>query len=500
MKIYFSTLFYFFILSFIGFSANALLAEEIQYLTQTINILNPQNTLQETFLPFVLVLSALVINIAILSYHFFYRKKQRNKITTLKKQVSQLKKFAYFNPVSHLKNRISFQQDIPFYQKPVCLLVNITRFKQINDFYGTEAGDYILKKFGIFLEAIRKKFFSNSALYHLDSDDFAIVYDDALVNKSKLEKEIVDTLFAIGEKKKYYYNEIEIHIDFSIGISRGEKLLERADMVLKYIRKHTRLPYLEFDEALNLQSTIETNLQTVHLINHALKKNHVLPFFQPIIDNKTGNIYKYECLVRIKSDTKEYSLPENFFEAVEGTNYYREVTIVMLKKSIEYFRQNNFLFSVNISVSDILDEQINSLIEKILSQNPQVAKRLTFEILENEPILDYKTVNNFIEKFKTLGCAFAIDDFGSGYANLNHLIKLKIDYIKIDGSLIQNLDKDQNAKIIVRTIVDFAFLAKIKTIAEYVHSQEIYHLVKELNVDFSQGFYLGKPEQSLSTF
>ena len=120
--------------------------------------------------------------------------------------------------------------------------------------------------------------------------------------------------------------------------------------------------------------------------------------------------------------------------------------------------------------------------------------RITFEILETEEIENYNLLYKFISKIKELGCKFAIDDFGTGYSNLEHLMKLKVDYLKIDGSIIKRMPEDKGARILTEAVVSFSKELKIKTIAEFVSDQNIYEMVKLLGVDYSQGYYLGKPE------
>jgi EAL domain-containing protein (putative c-di-GMP-specific phosphodiesterase class I) len=123
-----------------------------------------------------------------------------------------------------------------------------------------------------------------------------------------------------------------------------------------------------------------------------------------------------------------------------------------------------------------------------------VAQNIIFEILESESIDNFKEVIEFIENVKAMGAKIAIDDFGSGYSNFHYLLKLKPDFIKIDGSLIKNLDNDEKAQIIVETIVAFAKKLDIKTVGEFVHSDSIFKKTKEIGIDQSQGFYLGKPK------
>lgn len=123
----------------------------------------------------------------------------------------------------------------------------------------------------------------------------------------------------------------------------------------------------------------------------------------------------------------------------------------------------------------------------------RIGHRLVLEIVESEGIENFDYVNRFIEDVKALGCKIAIDDFGTGYSNFEYLLKLKADYIKIDGSLIKNLDHDKDAELIVRLLLDFAKHQNIQTIGEFVHSDAVYQKVKSMGIDYSQGYYLGEP-------
>nr|WP_297890535.1 EAL domain-containing protein [Sulfurihydrogenibium sp.] len=122
---------------------------------------------------------------------------------------------------------------------------------------------------------------------------------------------------------------------------------------------------------------------------------------------------------------------------------------------------------------------------------------MTFEILESEGIENYEDVSGFIKEVKSYGSKIAIDDFGSGYSNFAHMLKLDVDYLKIDSSLIKNIHQDKNSQIIVQTIVGFAKKLGIKTIAEFVHNREVFEKVRELGVDYSQGYYIGEPKPEI---
>ncbi len=179
-------------------------------------------------------------------------------------------------------------------------------------------------------------------------------------------------------------------------------------------------------------------------------------------------------------------------QIAKDNKLYSEITKIIYTKAYEIFKNNNEKFSLNLSIDDIYDEEIVDLINKLFV-NSSLSKRLTFELLESEAIQDYKIVENFITQTKKNGITFAIDDFGSGYSNFAHILNLNIDFIKIDGSLIKNIDKDENSKKIVKVISTFAKETNIAIVAEYVENENISNILKELGVEYFQGFYFYKP-------
>jgi len=145
----------------------------------------------------------------------------------------------------------------------------------------------------------------------------------------------------------------------------------------------------------------------------------------------------------------------------------------------------------------VRDIENRELTERIFEFLKSYRNDIIFEILESESIRNYRTVSQFIKEVKKLGAQIAIDDFGSGYSNFEFILKLDVDYIKLDSSLIKDIDRNINSQIIVETIVGFAKRLGKKTVAEHVHSEEVFEVVKELDVDFSQGFYFGKPSPNI---
>ncbi len=150
--------------------------------------------------------------------------------------------------------------------------------------------------------------------------------------------------------------------------------------------------------------------------------------------------------------------------------------------------------SLNLSFKDILDTDFLTSLDKNLDRiDDEKKNRIIFEILESDYITDYTLLEEFIVKYRRQGIKIAIDDFGTGYSNFSHIMKIRPDYIKIDGSLIKNINTDKNSYELVKSVIDFSKALNIKVIAEFVHSREVYNIVFDLGVDEFQGFYLGQP-------
>ncbi|NPA73785.1 MAG: EAL domain-containing protein, partial [Epsilonproteobacteria bacterium] len=170
---------------------------------------------------------------------------------------------------------------------------------------------------------------------------------------------------------------------------------------------------------------------------------------------------------------------------------------IMLQKSFEKFKDSDKYFSVNISLNDIVNIETVKYIELLIKENEDTAKRLIFEILESEGIEDFDVTKKFIDKVRSMGVKIAIDDFGSGYSSFRYISEIKPDFIKIDGSLIEGIMQNRESLIMVKNIVSMAKDLNIITVAEFVSSEEIFDILKTLDIDEYQGYYIGKPSKDL---
>jgi EAL domain-containing protein (putative c-di-GMP-specific phosphodiesterase class I) len=219
-------------------------------------------------------------------------------------------------------------------------------------------------------------------------------------------------------------------------------------------------------------------------------------YFQPIVDNTNGKITKYEALVRLIKDDGEVLSPYFFLDIAVKANLYAKITRIVINKSFEKFHNLPYILTINLSIEDINNKETLSFIFNKLKSYPN-PENIVFEILESQEIKDYIAVKEFVKKVKKIGAKIAIDDFGSGYSNFEHIINIGADFIKIDGSLIKNIDCDKNSQILVESIINLSKNLGIKTIAEFVCSKDIYDIVQNMEADFSQGYYLGEPRSNL---
>jgi EAL domain-containing protein (putative c-di-GMP-specific phosphodiesterase class I) len=286
--------------------------------------------------------------------------------------------------------------------------------------------------------------------------------------------------------------EESLNIRVTIGVALGsEKVLTRADIALHYAKENKK-QIAFYNQAERVEELYRSNLTMASDVRRALFEHRIICYYQPIIDFRTGEIHKYETLVRMIDDEENIVSPMTFLPIAKQTKLYPQITLEVLYQACTLFASRSEEFSINLSDSDIRNPHTVSEIIRTITKTG-TAPRIVFEILESEGIESYAEVTQFITQVKALGSKIAIDDFGTGYSNFENILKLNVDYIKIDGSLIREISVNPRHHIIVETIIDFARKIGAKTIAEFVSDEEIYNTLKALNVDYSQGYFTGKP-------
>ncbi|WP_369407630.1 EAL domain-containing protein [Sulfurospirillum tamanense] len=410
---------------------------------------------------------------------------------TRKKLLSQF----YIDTLTSLPNLYKLRYDLEEMNDFTLIVVDIDNFKLLNDFYGFIVGDFVLESFATTL----KDEFKDAKVYRIAGDEFAILKHEKM-NFYAL-REYLGILIQRFSHLCYQYAQTEIFVDctFSSCVSyEQDDIFSKVNMALKYA-KEKRLKFWIYEDMMQLSKEYEANLKYATKIRKAIvESSGIVPYFQPIIDNKTGKIVKFETLSRLVDKEGIIHSPNNFIPVAKTIKVYDKITTTIIEKSFEIFTKDPFDFSVNLSFEDIINPHISEFIITKLKDSA-LGERVTFELLESDQVHDFAEVVRFFNEIRRHGAKVAIDDFGSGFSNFSYIIKLNPDFIKIDGSLIKNIDVDKNAQMIVETIVDFSKKLGIQTVAEFVHSSTVLSAVKTLGIDFSQGYFIDRPSPQVSS-
>lgn len=417
----------------------------------------------------------------------------RYDITDMVLKQETLTKLLYTDTLTGLKNRKALLRDKNEDVRHSLVLINIDNFSQINNLYGETFGDKVLVKFSELLNGMIEQR-ETCDLYRFGGDEFIVLSKELDANTIKQN---IENMIQYLQDKPLMIENQEITLGISVGISleENQNLLETAGMALKSA-KRSGTNIVLYTQDVSLNKEYENNLKWIKEINSAIKNDRVILYFQAIKDNKTDEIKKYETLIRLLDEGGNIVPPVVFLEIAKRSKLYKKLTKIVIEKSFNFFEDKPYDFSVNITVEDILDPEINQFILRMLSVY-RIGERVSFELVETEGIEQFDTIEEFINNVKSFGAKISIDDFGTGYSNLVYLTKLQADYIKIDGSIIKNILHDKKSELITSIIVAFAKEMNIKTIAEFVENEEIDKKLKELGVDESQGYFISQPKEIL---
>jgi diguanylate cyclase (GGDEF)-like protein len=418
-------------------------------------------------------------------------KKVEQKTQELQAQNKQLHQLVYKDTLTHLPNRYSLLEDLKKLEKPSLILFDLDAFKNINDLYGEDVGNYVLQQVAKMLQKYAH-IDNQYTLYKIGADEFAFL-KSKIFDQDDCLNQINLMLQDLKEKNIFLEDQqIWIHLNATMGIALNATLpLQSADIALRRA-KQKKIPYYIFKEEEQLHREYENDLKYSKIIARAIEEDLVVPFYQPIVDGD-ASVVKYEALMRIVIDGEILS-PYHFLDISKKIRQYNALERLMIKKVFEDLHTKDFSVNINVSIDDVTCEDFIEFIKGELEQLDD-ASCVTFEFLEDENIFDYNDITSFSLMVKNYGAQLAIDDFGSGYSNFAHIVNLNLDFIKIDASLIKNIDQDHNAKVVVETINNYAHALGLKTVAEFVHSKEVFDILKTLDIDFYQGYYFSEPQQ-----
>ncbi len=381
-------------------------------------------------------------------------------------------------------------------EESLVLIVKIEAFDDIEKYYGHILSQKIENNFADKILEFIPSGCKFEKIYILGDGEYAFAKDkkecdldekSLLLQLKEFQRTINDVDINIGD--------IDYDVSVIVSFAYGKEALENAKYGLKELLKTNH----DFIQASNLieqeRLSAEENIKTLKMVKKAIDNFKIISYFQPIINNKTKKIEKYESLVRLINEEGEVLSPFAFLDIAKKGKYYAQITHLVLENSFNALKNTDMDISINLSALDIEKTLTRKKLHSLLKKNKKDAHRIVFELLEDEEIKDFELIKKFIKEIKAYGVKIAIDDFGAGYSNFERLLNYQPDILKIDGSLIKNIETNSYSLSVVKTIVAFAKEQNIKIIAEYVENENIYNILYSLGVDYSQGYYFGKPDK-----
>jgi diguanylate cyclase (GGDEF)-like protein len=446
---------------------------------------------------------AIVLGLGLLALYLSLFPVMRRATRRLEEHVGEIRHQALHDVLTGLPNRDLFQdrlqQTIAMARREggcaAVLLIDLDRFKEINDTLGHQSGDELITRVAQSLAATVRE---SDSVARLGGDEFAVVSprtdaEGALALADKLRESIARPIVMSG---------VELEIDASVGIavfpqhgSDGEMLLRRADVAL-YLSKDAHVPSL-YDPRQDHYSP--ERLALVSDLRRAIVSGDELAvFFQPQADLRSGEIVRAEALVRWRHPSRGLLPPDVFLPLAERTGLMRLLTRHVLDAALRQcsaWREQGLdvEVAVNVSGRDLLDIAFPDEVATALGRFGVPAAGLELEITEDTILTDPVRARSVLARLSELGVSLAIDDFGAGYSSLGYLKRLSVDVLKIDRSFVMNMSNDENDEMIVRSTIDLGHNLGLRVVAEGVEDEQTMCRLGELACDVAQGYFLGRP-------
>lgn len=427
----------------------------------------------------------------------------QQEIAERKQAEAQLKHHATHDYLTGIPNRYSFEESLKNIAAKAkrgmdgaLLFIDIDNFKLVNDTKGHTAGDHLLINVArIIKENIRK----SDTLARLGGDEFGVLLEGATVDEARL---VAEKLRKMIEENDFCFTDYGcFNLSICIGIVmidgslNSQELLTLADTALYTAKEKGRNRIVLLDPNEETTSKFAATNRLVAQVNRAVKEDKFVLHLQPVVQVDNGEIVYHEALLRLQGEEGVLISPGAFIPAAERFGLMPQIDRWVVGASLDIMRQHpDLCLFVNISGISLSDESLLGYVEKMIAQCSMEPSRIGFEITETVAVRDMSLARRWIERLKKLGCRFALDDFGIGFSSVSYLQMLPVDYIKIDGSFICNLDKDPSHRALVKAMNTVAHTLGKQTIAEYVENEEVLKALQKLKVDCAQGYFLGSPK------
>ena len=421
----------------------------------------------------------------------------------------QSEQFAARDPLTSLYNQGTFwdflgheidrslRQKSPF----SIMLVNLDNFKTINNMYGHEAGDAYLKEFSTILKAALRK---GDIIARYSGDDFATILPvcdeaQAYIAAKRLLENLREQSFLLKDGTA-------VRITASIGMAvfphhakDGEDLFLLADSMLQKAKDSGKDRVSIPSDDVNVDLLKSAGVKSIFIMD-AIKKNLIVPYFQPIVSVNEKKILAYEVLTRIIAPDRAIPAIE-FIEAAEGMGAIGKIDYMLIEKAFDLVKRNGYrdLLFLNLSPKALVLNEFMPTVRRLMTDYGVEPSQLVFEITERDTVKDSSRIKRAVLDLKGQGFQIAIDDFGAGYSSFQYLRMFNVDFLKIEGEFIRNMSGNGGMdQAIVSNIANLAGDLGIKTIAEYVETETILKNVRSAGINYAQGYYIQHPQPGMT--
>lgn len=417
---------------------------------------------------------------------------------------------ARHDPLTGLINRYDFEERLTHVldssldegRTHVMCYIDMDQFKVVNDTCGHVAGDELLRQVALLMKKHVRK---HDSLARLGGDEFGLLMENCSINEaqrvlSKIRHSIEDLKFA-WESNIYSVTisigMVEIN-EYTLNLTELLKQADSACFAAKDAGRNRIHVYHDDDEALRSR---HGEMQWVSVINQALTKNNFEIYAQPIVptDSENTSYQHFEVLLRMRCPDGRLVPPGAFLPAAERYNLAPQLDRWVVENVLQKLTRHSSLLdnlnqcAINLSGISLCDEAFLDFVTRIMRDTDVPASKICFEITETAAISNLSSATNFMYALKILGCHFALDDFGSGLSSFAYLKNLPIDYLKIDGMFVKDILVDPIDFAMVKSINEIGHVMGKKTIAEFVENNDIMNKLRDIGVDYAQGYGIGKP-------